>query len=188
MCWLLRITTTENRTLDSLEYDFFITLRRKGHKKDKNKNWFELFQLLSSFGTWMKYIHWILSNQTQRTWCSCWCLTSDLPSAGIVDSMNMINTLLCVDICIVLGIIQYQSRRVWILLTGVSASSSDLDFDRHMSREVVTLVFTIDWGKRWMFIFAILWNCCHSLFTVSFYRVLFLLLSFDVPCTIGRGR
>ena len=101
MCCLLRITTTENRTLDSLEYDFFIKLRRKGHEKKKRKSWFELFKLLSSYGTWMKYIHWIFSNQTQWTWCSYWCLTSGLPSAGIVDSMNMINTLLFVYICIV---------------------------------------------------------------------------------------
>lgn len=101
MCCLLRITTTENRTLGSLEYDFFIKLRRKGHEKKKRKSWFELFKLLSSYGTWMKYIHWIFSNQTQWTWCSYWCLTSGLPSAGIVDSMNMINTLLFVYICIV---------------------------------------------------------------------------------------
>jgi hypothetical protein len=168
MCWLLRITTTENRTLNSLEYDFFITLRRKGYEKKKIKNWFELFKLLSSFGTWMKYIHWILSNQTQCTWCSYWCLTPGLPPAGIIDSMTWSIRCYLFIFVMSLWIIQYQSRRVWILLTGVSASSSDLDFDRHMSREVVSLVFTLDWGERWMFIFVILWNCCHSLFTVSF--------------------
>ena len=165
MCCLLRITTTENRTLDSLEYDFIITLR---HENKKIKNWFELVKLLSSFGTWMKYIHWILSNQTQWTWCSYWCLTSGLPSAGIVDSMNMINTLLFVYICIVVRDNSVPESEGLDSINRCVCLILGSGFRRHMSREVVSLVFTIDWGKRWMFIFVILWNCCHSLFTVSF--------------------